>query len=209
MIKQPRRNIVWMLTGGLAVMLFVNHYLSAQSEPPSSAPTTTADSIVIPTEPCQASRQARLINPSMEEIMSGPKKEMLTHRARVTVDDVTTWIYLPEKTPYTLVNTGESDGEFDNTSTLLAIDSRPDKRITDDENWYANLPIRIADRMFDVTAIAEDGSSITLTPSSAPLSGVVVGRKVPPFSYQREDGQLITQDDYKGKAFLLDIWSVT
>jgi hypothetical protein len=63
--------------------------------------------------------------------------------------------------------------------------------------------------MFDVVDLAADGSKILLRASRAPLGGVVMGRKCPPFSFTTANGKAVTPDTFAGKAFLLDIWSVT
>ena len=73
----------------------------------------------------------------------------------------------------------------------------------------ANLPIRLGDKMFDVAEIAADGSRITLKASKAPLSGVILGRKCPPFSFKTADGKIVSDETLSGKAVLLDIWSIT
>jgi hypothetical protein len=57
--------------------------------------------------------------------------------------------------------------------------------------------------------MAADGSRIVLKPSTAPLRGVVLGRKCPAFAFETSGGRKISLDTYKGQAFLLDIWSTT
>jgi hypothetical protein len=133
----------------------------------------------------------------------------LVWKGSVTVDREAFDIYLPKADSYRLKNTANDDGDLYNTSTLISIDSNHDGRLTEDEGWFANLPIRIGDKMFEATRIAANGSTVDLKPSGKPLSGIVVGRKVPPFAYKTRDGQTVTQDTYKGKAVLLDVWSVT
>jgi hypothetical protein len=63
--------------------------------------------------------------------------------------------------------------------------------------------------MFEVSHLAADGSRIVLKPSKAPLRGVIVGRVCPPFSFKTADGKKVSRDSLAGKAFLLDIWSLT
>jgi hypothetical protein len=63
--------------------------------------------------------------------------------------------------------------------------------------------------MFHVKAIAEDGSTITLVPYGVPLGGAIVGRQCPDFSYDTEEGETISRETLKGRAFLIDIWSFT
>jgi hypothetical protein len=132
----------------------------------------------------------------------------LTMKGDVSIDDRKLTVYLPDG-PYSLKNTGSSDFTTENTASCIAIDADADGKISDEENWYANLPIRISDRMFDIVAIGPDGKRIELAPSPKPLSGIVVGRKVPPFSYATTGGKTLTQDDFRGRPFLIDIWSVT
>jgi hypothetical protein len=63
--------------------------------------------------------------------------------------------------------------------------------------------------MFDVAEIAADGSRLVLKPSKSPLRGVIVGRRCPPFSFKTADGQAVSFESFAGKAFILDIWSIT
>ena len=132
----------------------------------------------------------------------------LVMKGDVEIDGRQLTLYLPDG-PYSLKNTGASDFTMENTATCLAIDTDADKKISDEENWYANLPLRIGDRMFEVRAIAPKGKGLELVPSRKPLSGIVIGREVPPFSYATTGGKTVTQDDFRGRPFLIDIWSVT
>ena len=119
-------------------------------------------------------------------------------------------IYLPESSePYSIINKGKDDSHQNNTSTTLFIDQNDDGKLVESEGWSTNLPVRVGDRMLEVISIAPDGSQIKLRSSRKPLRGVVVGRKCPPFSYKAESGKRITQRSFRGKAFLVDIWSVT
>jgi hypothetical protein len=38
---------------------------------------------------------------------------------------------------------------------------------------------------------------------------VIVGRTCPPFSFKTADGKEVNHEGLAGKAFLLDIWSIT
>ena len=63
--------------------------------------------------------------------------------------------------------------------------------------------------MFEIQEIAESGSRLVLKPSTAPLRGLIKARQCPPFKFATSDGKEISLGTLKGKAFLLDIWSVT
>jgi len=186
------------------------------------AKDANAGAVVISMQKCNASRRGRFgVTEDDDEEQGGEKKTKsifdfampkdvpLIRKGTLTVDGEAVTIYLPKAKRYGVENTGRGDEHHSNKSTLLSIDADHNGKLGDDESWFANLPIRVADRMFEITRIAEDGSEIELRPSSAPLRGVIVGRKCPAFSYKTSDGRLITQDTYKGKAFLLDVWSVT
>lgn len=117
-------------------------------------------------------------------------------------------IYLPDE-PYSIKNNGDSDQGSENDSTLIAVDADADGNVGEGEAWFANLPVRIADRMYTIVAIDEKGRWIDLTPTSKPLSGAVVGSALPDFSYKATDGKVVTNADFRGRSFLIDIWSVT
>jgi hypothetical protein len=137
-------------------------------------------------------------------------QEKLVKRGSVTMAGKKYTLYLPAAKTYSLKNSpGKRDHIFENTSTRLAVDQNGDGKLTETDSWFANLPIRLGDKMFDVTEIAADGSRIVLKPSRSPLSGVVIGRTCPPFSFKTADGKTISRDSLAGKAFLLDIWSIT
>jgi hypothetical protein len=136
--------------------------------------------------------------------------ERLVKKGRLQAPDISVDFYLPEATePYRLVNQGESDADHENTSTLISIDANDDGKLTEEEGWFANLPVRIGDSMWKIESIAADGSEIKLKPSPGPLRGVVVGRKCPPFSYETEGGGRVSQETYTGKTLIIDIWSLT
>jgi hypothetical protein len=63
--------------------------------------------------------------------------------------------------------------------------------------------------MFEVQEIAQDGTRLVLKPLTAPLRGVMKGRRCPPFAFTTPQGEPVTLERLRGKAFLLDIWSVT
>jgi hypothetical protein len=118
-------------------------------------------------------------------------------------------LYLPKAKSYTTKNSKPSDWGYENTSTAISIDQTGNGKLTEADSWFANLPLRLGDRMFDVAEIAADGSRVVLKPSKAPLSGIIVGRRCPEFSFKTADGKSISREGLAGKAFLLDVWSVT
>jgi hypothetical protein len=142
-------------------------------------------------------------------IVAGPARDELVKRGTVQMDRRKYTLYLPRAKSYSTKNTGPSDCDFDNTSTLISVDQNGDGRLTENDGWFANLPVRLGDRMFDVVDIAADGSRIVLRPSRAPLRGVIVGRTCPPFSFKTADGKEVSRESLAGKPFLLDIWSTT
>jgi hypothetical protein len=141
----------------------------------------------------------------------GGGKEELVLRGEVQVEGKKYVLYLPKAKSYSVKNSKPGNGDFDNTSTLLSIDQTGEggDELAAEDGWFANLPIRLGDAMFDVTDIAADGGSINLRPSKAPLRGVIVGRRCPAFSFPAADGPDVTLDGLKGKVVVLDVWSVT
>jgi len=98
---------------------------------------------------------------------------------------------LPQAKAYSVKNTKPSDADSENTSTLISVDQNGVGHITDADGWFANLPLRLGDKMYDVTEIAADGSQIVMKPSKSPLRGVIVGRTCPPFSFKTADGKAV------------------
>jgi hypothetical protein len=172
---------------------------------------TLKDAIIVSMEDCEASRQGKITASTsiLRLLFAGPPEEELVKRGVVEVDGHKLTLYLPETTPYSTKNSKLRDDEFENTSTLISIDQNGDGHLTDDEGWYANMPLRLGDRMFSVTEIAADGSRMVLAPSKSRLRGVVVGRRCPPFSFKTADGEEVSRESLAGKPFFLDIWSIT
>jgi hypothetical protein len=148
-------------------------------------------------ESCQVKRRRLLFN------------ENLVKRGFVEVGEKKYTLYLPKAKAYSVKNTRKTDDIFGNTSTMLAIDQNGDAKLTEADNWFANLPVRLGDRMFDVVEIAADGSRIVLKASRSPLRGVIIGRSCPPFSFKTTEGKTVSRHSLAGKPFLLDIWSYT
>jgi hypothetical protein len=162
-------------------------------------------------EDCKASRPGKFTSNTslLSLIFSGPPKDKLVKRGTVPVDGKDYTLYLPKAESYSTTNTGDGDSSFENTSTLISVDHNGDGKLTDDEGWFANLPLRFGEKMFDVAEIAEDGSRVVLKPSESPLRGIIVGRTCPPFSFKTADGDEVSLGTLAGKAFILDIWSFT
>jgi hypothetical protein len=162
-------------------------------------------------EDCKADRPGRITTDTslLRLLFAGPPKEELVKRGTVEVDGQKYTLYLPKVRSYSTVNTKQGDKAFENTSTLISVDHNGDGRLTDEEGWFANWPLRLGDKMFDVTEIAADGSRIVLKPSKSPLRGVIVGRTCPPFAFRTADGREVSRESLAGKPFLLDIWSIT
>jgi hypothetical protein len=163
--------------------------------------------ITVPMEACQATRPGAV--KSLFEALAGAAKENLVKQGVVEVDGRKYTLYLPKAKAYSVRNTEKKDHIFANTSTRLAVDQKGDGKLTEADNWFANLPVRLGDRMYDVVEIAADGSRLVLKASKSPLCGVIVGRSCPPFSIKTADGKTISRDSLAGNTFLLDIWSVT
>ena len=179
--------------------------------PPGGSGAEKAAAITVVMEDCKASRPGRITSDAsiLRLLFAGPPREELVKRGRVKVDGHKYTLYLPKAMSYSTKNTKPGDSGFENTSTLISVDQKGDGRLTDTDGWFANLPLRLADKMFDVSEIAADGSRIVLRPSRAPLRGAIVGRLCPPFSFQTADGQTTTREGLAGKVVVVDIWSVT
>jgi hypothetical protein len=162
-------------------------------------------------EDCKAARPAKITNVAgaLKRLIAGPPEDELVKRGTVQVERRKYTLYLPRAKSYSTKNTGPSDCDNDNTSTLIVVDQNGDGRLTENDGWFANLPLRLGDKMFDVAELAADGSRIVLKPSKSPLRGVIVGRACPPFSFKTADGKEVTRESLAGKPFLLDVWSVT
>jgi hypothetical protein len=182
---------------------------SANGSP--ALPAEQPAEITIAMEDCKASRPGKISGTTslLSLLFSGPPKDKLVKRGTVPVDGQTYTLYLPRAESYSTTNTEEGDSDFENTSTLLSIDHNGDGKLTEDEGWFANLPLRLGDKMFDVAEIAADGSRIVLKPSQSPLRGVILGRTCPPFSFETADGGEVSRETLAGRAFILDIWSFT
>ena len=135
----------------------------------------------------------------------------LIRRGTVDVDGKEFAIYLPRERVGGVYSTTPRPGRkrlatvF--TSTLLAVDQNRDGKIDVSESYYAEFPLRIGDAMFEVRAIAEDGSKITLRRSDAPLFGGVIGSKVPDLRFTSLKGEPIALQEFAGRVLVLDAWA--
>jgi hypothetical protein len=175
-------------------------------------PTPKEDaSITVVMEDCKANRPGKITNAAsaFRLLIAGPPKDELVKRGTVELGCQKYTLYLPRAKSYSTKNTGPSDCDNDNTSTLISVDQNGDGRLTENDGWFANLPLRLGDKMFDVAELAADGSRIVLKPSKSPLRGVIIGRACPPFSFKTADGTEVSREKLAGKPFLLDIWSIT
>jgi hypothetical protein len=164
--------------------------------------------LTITMEDCILSRPGRITSQTsvLRLLFAGPPTEDLCKRGTVALDGRKYVLYLPKAKAYSVKNSKPSDSGFENTSTAIAVDQDGDGKLTD---WFANLPLRLGDKMFEVTEIPADGSHLVLKPSKAPLRGVILGRRCPDFSIKTSDCKLLTLDGFAGKVFLLDVWSLT
>jgi hypothetical protein len=170
-----------------------------------------AASVIVTMEDCKAARPGKIssVADAFRSIVTGAPQDELVKRGTVQVDGRKYTLYLARAKSYSTKNTGPSDGDLDNTSTLISVDQNGDGRLTVNDGWFANLSLRLGDRMFDVAEIAADGSRIVLKPSRSALRGVIVGRTCPPFSFKTPEGKEVSHDSLAGKPFLVDIWSIT
>jgi hypothetical protein len=199
----PRLQAAWVLTAALLTPAAPGAF--GKDEPPARPPAA----ITVKMEDCQASRPGKLAQAGLLRLLIfGPPKDLLVKRGALEVEGEKYDLYLPSAKSYATRNQAKA-GSDDDTSTRISIDLDHDGQLTEEEGWYASRPIRIGDRMFEVQEIAEDGTRLVLKPSTAPLRGVIKGRKCPPFAFTTPEGEPVTRDRLGGKAFLLDIWSVT
>ncbi len=210
------RSLFFSLTAAVLALTMPADTTSAQASPETkpASPSTQASvphGFTIEMSPCKAERRGRLTSGTsiLRLMLSGPPKEKLVHKGELVLEGRTHTFYLPKAKSYSVKNTGDTDSHHDNTSTLLSIDANGDGELSDQEGWFANMPIRLDDAMFEITSIADDGGRIELKRSQAPLRGLIVGRKCPPFSFKTTDDRKVRLDDYRGKALLLDVWTVT
>lgn len=102
-----------------------------------------------------------------------------------------------------------ADGVFDDSDTRvtnLQIDRNYDGRIWGkEEHARSNEIIEFCGQNFLVTAMASDGSSITLQPTNLRIAKV--SEEVPNFSLVLLNGKTITSESLRGKSYVLDFWA--
>lgn len=140
-------------------------------------------------------------------ISIGAPKSVKLSKGELEVGSEDVNFYLPSKGPYS--TTSAKNHMFENTSTPICVDSNHDGVMSETETWWASLPIRLGDQMFTVKQIDPGGTWICFAKSSAPLNGVIVGKPCPAFTFKTTDGKQVSLADFKGKAVLLDVWSMT
>ena len=102
------------------------------------------------------------------------------------------------------------DGVFDQEDffqgTSIGLDRNNDGRISGEEEWLrGNQIIEYCGTAFLISAIAANGSSVTLTETS--LRVPKLGAGLPEFSLETTTGQTINLRQLKGKMHLLDFWA--
>ena len=162
--------------------------------------------VVIKMSECQAKRKFSLY---LEVGIFVKSSKDLVRKGSVEVAGETFSIYLPQEDgDYSVAPRPDRKTEMVKyTSTYLAVDQNHDGEIDSNESYLAELPLRVGDSMFDVVAIASDGSSITLRPSNGPLRGGVIGRQAPDFEFTTTDGKKLGRDSFEGRALLIDCWA--
>lgn len=159
--------------------------------------------------PCKAERPPLVRGlGSLLKLMSGTN-ENLVARGSIEVEGESFDLYLPEAKTYRVDPGKFKPGSDDDPATILSIDADGNGQLEVEESWYASLPLRIGDRMFEVRSIAADRSHVVLRPSDAPLAGLIRGRSCPPFSLITQEGRRLKNTDFAGKVLILDVWSVT
>ncbi len=164
-----------------------------------------SESTLVPLQDCELTRGV----PALLLIYQGPNCRQVVKQGVLEVDGAKFGVYLPKSKRYATENTADPSDPMRSTSTLISVDEDGDGKLSEAEAFWAHQPVRVGDAMFEVAEIAADGGSIRFRPSKAPLSGAIPGRRCPEFSYKTEDGRTLTPADFAGKAFLIDVWSVT
>jgi hypothetical protein len=157
--------------------------------------------IVVALAPCELKRPVRgfYVKSSRD----------LVRKGSLTVGSETFDLYLPkEKGGWSHTARPErKDTLVALTSTWLAVDQDHDGKIAIDESYFAELPLRIGDTMFDVVGIAADGSTISLRRREGPLAGAVRGRKAAAFEWAATDGRKLSNASYENRVLVIDCWA--
>ena len=136
--------------------------------------------ITVPMEDCKLTRPGQISGATsiLRLLFSGPPTDELVKRGTLDVEGCKYTLYLPRAKSYSVKNSKPSESGFENTSTAISVNQTGAGKLSEHDSWFASLPLRLGDRMFDVTEIAADGSRIVLKPSNAALRGVILGRHV-------------------------------
>jgi len=182
--------------------------------PSIAQPKAAADEVVVALSPTDTHRPENIhftFDANGKPNFGQPEEEKLV-RGDLTVDNGNgkkeqMSFFLPMFGPHPL--TSSDKHSYQNTSTLISVDSKHNGQLERNEQWWTTLPIRLGDRMFDVRAIDPGSKWILLRQSQAKLAGAVVGKHCPDFSFTTTDGKPVSLAGYKGKWLLLDVWSMT
>ncbi len=144
-------------------------------------------------------------------IFSGIPDDSLDLTGQITFGSESFDFFLPKPDDgeLSLINSGIGRTSFENTADYVSIDHNADGTLSDCEAVAMDGPIRIADSMFRVTKVDRKLKTITFQQIDAPLTGAIVGRKLPPFSFTTTEGETISNTSILGKVTILDIWAVT
>jgi len=177
--------------------------------PSIAAPKAAENETLVSLRPTNIEREGIMrftIGPNGMPSFAEPEKEKLVH-GELKVASEQASFFLPLYGPHELASS--ENHSFQNTSTRISVDANHDGELERSEHWWTSLPIRLGDQMFDVTAIDPGSKWIMLKKSEAKLAGMVVGKPCPDFSFLTTNGYRATQDTFKGKWLLLDVWSMT
>lgn len=189
------------LTLGAAVLACSSLATPNESTVAPVATFPAAEDLIVEMTPCDLKR------PRLTMFMSSASRR-LALEGTVKVGNETFRVFLPSpKVGFSSVPRPRRKGILTTfTSTCLAVDQNHDGEISTWESYYAENPLRIGDSMFTVKAIDEDGT-LTLAPSELPLTGPVIGRKAPDFSWTSVKGETLRRDDFLGRAVVIDCWA--
>lgn len=144
---------------------------------------------------------------SMKALFSSQVK--ITRRGAFDHKGEEFWIFLPNRWSHRIENSEDSSDSFQNDSSYFYVNQRKDRKLTVNESWFCNLPFRVGDDMFRVTAIDKDGDWIEIQKVNVPVSGIVIGRPLPEFAWPTMSGEIVTNKSFLGKYLVIDIWSPT
>ena len=87
-----------------------------------------AASITVVMEDCKAARPGKITNAvsALRMVIAGPPRDELVKRGTVQVGGRKYTLYLAKAKTYSTKNTGPSDCDSDNTSTLISVDQNGD-----------------------------------------------------------------------------------